>query len=236
MATFTADEVLAQLDACAAEFTFPMLDNGYVYPGDVRLSGYADEGRWALILEVVGFSPRGGLPNGISNALHHYGNCLEGEPGLANDDFLHVVAGDPTAPAFDAHRHREELLPGATVVRLRGEVVPVPSAATLAARGIKRRHRGRLCGEDLLRGLLPEHRGRLLATEAELRKRIPADLPLVIRLNEWHHPDVCGEERPGESETFRLVAEVLVRGDGNRYRPTRAPNTHWKNWPQGGTM
>jgi hypothetical protein len=36
----------------AAEF--PVLDNGYVYPVDVRLSAYADGCRWALVVEWLG--------------------------------------------------------------------------------------------------------------------------------------------------------------------------------------
>ena len=33
----TVDEILRQLDDSARKFTFPMLDNGYIYPLDVRL-------------------------------------------------------------------------------------------------------------------------------------------------------------------------------------------------------
>ena len=36
-ALFTTEEILAQLDQCAADFEFPMLDNGYVHLADVRL-------------------------------------------------------------------------------------------------------------------------------------------------------------------------------------------------------
>ncbi len=63
---FSSEEILSQLDKCAAEFTFPMLDNGYVYPVDSRLSAYRDEARWVLIIEVFGFNFRGGGHNGIT--------------------------------------------------------------------------------------------------------------------------------------------------------------------------
>jgi hypothetical protein len=236
MATFTAEEVLRQLDACADDFSFPMLDNGYVYLGDVRLSGYSDDSRWALVIEVVGFSPRGGLPGGLSNAVYCFGNCLSFEPGLGNENILHLVENDPARPAFDSEHWMEDLLPGAKVVRIRGQTVPVPDRAALAAKGIKTGRRRRLRGQDLLRGLLPEYRHLLLATEDELRRRVPADLPLVIRLDEWHHPDLADDERPGDSPTFRAIADVLLRGDANSYHPPEPPNTHWRNWPRGGTL
>ncbi|MDX6381476.1 MAG: hypothetical protein QOI57_2500, partial [Rubrobacteraceae bacterium] len=54
-ANFTSQDILAQLDECAGKFGFPMLDNGYVYLADVRLSAYRDDARWALVIEVLGF-------------------------------------------------------------------------------------------------------------------------------------------------------------------------------------
>src|SRR4051794_20290728 len=55
--------ILKILDDCGASFTFPMLDNGYVYLGCTRLSLYRSIADWALVTEVFGFSPRSGLPD-----------------------------------------------------------------------------------------------------------------------------------------------------------------------------
>jgi hypothetical protein len=90
--------------------------------------------------------------------------------------------------------------------------------------------------KDVLRTLVPEHRDILLATEEELRARIPADLPRVLQLDEWVHPDVAGQEKPSDSDTFRQLAEALVTGDISRFAPTGPPNTHWSNWPEGGSL
>jgi len=79
---YSAKDILKQLDKCAEDYTFPMLDNGYIYPVVSRVSAYRDEKRWALIIEVVGFNYRGGGHDGISNCLHVFGNCLEFEPGI----------------------------------------------------------------------------------------------------------------------------------------------------------
>ena len=68
------EEILNQLDRCNAEYTFPMLDNGYVYLAGTKLTAYRDDECWAIVIEVIGFSYRGGGNNGISNYLHIFGN------------------------------------------------------------------------------------------------------------------------------------------------------------------
>jgi uncharacterized protein DUF7003 len=50
----TPDAILEQLDLAARKFMFPMLDNGYIYPADVRLSIFRDPSRWLMIVEVLG--------------------------------------------------------------------------------------------------------------------------------------------------------------------------------------
>ena len=51
---YSANEILKQLDQCANNFTFPMLDNGYIYTVTSKISTYRDEKRWVIIIEVVG--------------------------------------------------------------------------------------------------------------------------------------------------------------------------------------
>jgi hypothetical protein len=77
---------------------------------------------------------------------------------------------------------------------------------------------------------------KLVATEDEIRERIPVDLPKVLELKAWFHPDLVNGELPSQNETFQQIAEVLETGDISCYRPTRQPNTHWSNWPDGGTV
>jgi len=58
----------------------------------------------------------------------------------------------------------------------------------------------------------------------------------LLVLDEWHHPDVVNDQGPSELESFQQLAEILSTGHVSRYRPTASPNTHWKNWPDGGTL
>ncbi|GAA2488641.1 DUF7003 family protein [Winogradskya humida] len=210
-----AEEILGQFDAAAEAFVFPDVGHVYYYAVEARLHGYRDAERWALVVEVVGYSPRAG---NLVDVLHVFGNCLtQGEPGLDNDDFLERVENWDEIEDVD----EPEMYHGGPVV-IRGQAIAVDAEP----------------GDelvDVLRELTPEHRELLLADEGELRRRIPADLPEVLRVDKWHQPDVV-EQRPSESEVYRQIAEVLATGDLSRYAPTQPPNTHWSHWPDSGSL
>ncbi|WP_407664699.1 DUF7003 family protein [Micromonospora tarensis] len=91
-------------------------------------------------------------------------------------------------------------------------------------------------GFDVLRPLVPDHRELLLADEVELRRRIPADIPEIVRLDQWRHPDLLQDTLPSQSMTFRQLANVLTIGDVGRYAPDMPPNTHRSNWPKSGNL
>ena len=93
-----------------------------------------------------------------------------------------------------------------------------------------------LCTWHLARGLVPEHRDLLLATEAERRKGVPADLPLLLQVDEWDHPNLIEGELPRSCESFKMIARVLARRDPTEYRPTEPPNTHWSRWRDSGSL
>jgi len=235
-ALYTEKEILNQLDDCAREFNFPMLDNGYIYFADTRLSAFRDQTRWGLIIEVIGYSPRGGGHGGIQTCLYCFGNALKRPPGAMDEDFLFLTDDGPDGPTFD-EEYDSDVLEGVSAIRIRDRVVPLEiTEETLAREGIELVEPPQITGADLVRHLIIEHRELLVATEEELRDRIPPDLPLILRLNEWHHPDIAGDELPSQSEAFKLIAQVLVRGDSSSYLPTEEPNTHWKNWPESGTL
>lgn len=233
----TAAEILSQLDKCASDFSFPVLDNGYVYPADVRLSVYRDHKDWLMIIEVLGAN-NGRLSafDTFTNCLHLFGSRLHREPGMANEDFLYPIDPDPDHPLFDTEWDwfaRED----AQSVFIRQRRVSLNlSEEQLAAKGIKLIEPPGKDPPAILRSLLPEHRLDLLATDDELAQRNPHSLPLWLRLDEWNHPDLTNEETPGNSETFRMLAEAIAHGDASHYRPTVKPNTHWRNWPEGGTL
>jgi len=218
LASFTVDEVLSQLDQAASDSRFPMLDNGYYYPVDQRLHAFGDSTRWAMVIETLGYNPRAG---NLIDVLEKFGNCV-GTAGAENDDFLSRL--DNYKELWD----------------LEGKGRPWTDTTGLVVRGTRVPFRAGLPANlepwDLLREVVPRDRLLFLATEAELRKRIPSDLPRLLLLEDWHHPDLLKGEKPSASETFQMIAAVLVSADPSRYSPRLQPNSHWSNWPEGGTL
>lgn len=234
--TYTAKDILEQLDDATRQFTFPMLDNGYLYPVTTRLSAYRNETDWRIVIEVVGFNYRGGSHNGIENGLYIFGSALTHKPGLDNANFLHFTTDSDEGNAFDPETE-SYLNPAVSSILLRGQQIQLSKdPAFYEAKGIELEEPGRIMIWEMMRGLLPEYRDLFLATEEELRARVPIELPLFIRLDEWHHPDLANQERPGQNATFIMLADALETGDKKLFKPTLPANTHWSNWPEGGTL
>jgi hypothetical protein len=230
------EEILAQLDKCSSEYTFPMLDNGYVYPAGTKLTAYRDDMRWVIVIEVIGFSYRGGGHNGISNCLHIYGNCLNYEPGTQNENFIYLTDDANNCNTFDDEEYFY-LNPDCTNFILRDQILPLYQNRKLYNdSGIEIEEPERINAFEFLRLLDALHHDKLVATENEIKQRIPNDLPKIIELHNWFHPDVVNDELPSNNETFVQIAKVLETGNIDFYKPTYEPNTNWKNWPDGGTL
>lgn len=236
MNTFTAKDILAQLDQCAKEFTFPMLDNGYIYLADTKLSAYRDDKRWALIIEVVGYFYKQGGHDGIDNCLHIFGNVLDYEPGTNNNNFLYITDNSKEGETFcDNDEEGTYLNPNIKTMLLRNKEINITNEINFyTSKGIELEEPPKILPWEFLRGIVPDNRANFFATELEIRERIPKDLPLILQLNEWHHNDLAKGEKPSDNETFIMLAKVLETGDVKHYTPTKKPNTHWKNWPNGG--
>lgn len=208
-------EILAQLDVAYENLHFADVGHPYYYATDARLHALSDGRRGALLIEVVGYNPRGA---NLYDVVHAYSNCLTiGTDGFENEDFLERIDNYDDVESDDG----EEYAGGVPLV-VRGQAIPVDAEP----------------GEflaDTFRRLVPTHRELLLADEAELRRRVPADLPVVLRLDEWRHPDSI-DEPPSSTETFRQLALVLSTGNPAHYRPTTPSNTHWSNWPESGGL
>ena len=256
MATrFTAADVLEFLDRCLADnplWTFVDLTHPYVYTANSRLTLFADEQRWALVGEVSGYSPRAAR---FSLTMTWFGNCLRAlERGgdrnqfTRNTEFLTLieqVALGVMMAKFDA---------GATpliAVPVRDGTVYVPGTAAelqplvpdILTRGYPKEPRI----QDLCRYIAYAYPDACRATEAEKRLHLPADLPYLMMVDEWHHrsfdyyanglePRRPIGDAPSSYETYRLIADVLATRHPRRYRPTLRPNSHWTNWPAAGSL
>ena len=245
---YEPSDILAILDRGCDSFNFPMLDNGYVYLAASRLSLYRSADDWALVFEIFGFSPRSGVPDlnvtTFASTLHDrdspeqyvsevaYLGYLARKP---NNDarFFYPIEGDAWVDmADDGEFIAEEV----TELSVRGQSVSLPPLSDYAAHGINLSHPGRVTIFELCRMLTATRRDLVLGTMAERRVSVPPQLDLIMTLDDWRHPDLLEDERPGTSETFQQIAEVLVSGNVNAYHPTQVPNTHWSFWPEGGLL
>jgi len=241
-----ADQILATLDACCASFTFPMLDNGYVYLAASRLSLHVSPTDWALVIEIFGFSPRSGLPDvhvhTFASSLHArdprerfvsleaYQRYLENNPNNESRFFY------PCDDQWLDQDNGELVSEHATFVTVRGHRVQLPALDDYGANGIRLEAPHQARTYELCRWLAATHRNLVLATPTERLVSVPPDLTQILELEEWRHPDLLAGELPSTADTFRALAEVLVTGDVSRYRAVDPPNTHWSNWPAGGTL
>jgi hypothetical protein len=230
--TMLASDVIQQLNEYGL---CPSLDAWY--PIDVRLSVYRDEQQWAIVMELLSFSQQRIGHESCITELHCFGD--EFPPGAGRHySELHVTKDGPGGPLFDASefmQHHVSLT--ATDMTIRGKVVPITTdPAEYAAAGIKLEHPPRIWGYELLRLIAPQHRRLFFATEAEIVERIGEPMPLLLRLNEWRHPDGVVEEMLGQSESFQMIADVIANDDPLLYQPTVTPNTHWSNWPNAGVV
>jgi hypothetical protein len=242
------DRILEVLDECCDACTFPMLDNGYVYLAASRLSLFRSPEDWAMVIEVFGFSPREEVPNvhiyTFASRLHDrngrdryvsdeaYENYLANNPHNESR-FVHPFEGDD----WQDENNAELVARGATNVLVRGRARAAPPLADYESHGIALEERSQVRVFELCRYLASSARDDVLATASERRISVRPELVQLLQLDEWNHPNVVDDaERPSCSPAFQQLASVLVTGDVGLYRPTQPPNTHWRNWPDGGTL
>ena len=238
--------ILSILDQGAKDIAFPMLDNGYVYLAAARLSLHRSASDWAVVFEIFGFNPRSGSPDLQIASL---GSRLDDHKAV--EDFVtseaYVTyrrshphdAMDFVWPLDDSWQDPEDLesvRQGATAVLIRGTPVEIPDRAALEGAGIDLEAPDGVAAFELCRYLGDVERESILATREERRMHVPPELEQIVVLDDWHHPDTAGGELPSQTAAFRSIARVLATGDVSAYDATEPGNTHWSNWPMGGTL
>lgn len=240
-------DILAALDRCAEQFTFPMLDNGYVYPAATRLSLYRSPDDWGMVIEVFGFSPRSGLPDihvytfasrlVRAKSVNDYVSRQAYEAYLENNEHNESTFIYPIEEGVWLDTEDSELLAaGTSTATVRGEPVDTPPLQEYGAHGITLQDPSSVYVFEFCRLLAASARNSVLATADERRKCIPPELEQIMQLEDWNHPDLGNGELPSSNATFKSLAEVLAHGNIAAHQPSGEPNTHWKNWPEGGTL
>lgn len=244
----TAIDILAVLDRCCESSEFPMMDNGYVYLAANRLTLFRSDQDWGLVIEVFGYSVRAGLPDLF---LYVFGSDVRGRPGpdayVTHDAWQTAMADSP----FHWHRALHPITSDAwideedamvaqtgTPLVVRGEAVEIPGGAgAYRDVGVELEEPPDVLVHEVCRWLAAGHRDKVLAMSDELAACFGSDLEPILQLDAWHHPDVVDDsQRPSGSACFQMLARVLETGDVRAYAPANPPNTHWSNWPDGGTL
>jgi hypothetical protein len=245
---FDREEILSILDRCCDDFTFPMLDNGYIYLAATRLSLYRSTMDWAMVIEVFGYSPRAGLPDTciltFASRLHdrdppeNYVSLEAYERYLANNPHNEYRSVFPIQEGdWQDVEDGELVAPTAKEIVVRDSTFLLPNLAAYAQHCIELEEAPGVRVFELCRFLADVAREQVLATPHEQRVSVLPEMQQMLQLEEWHHPNVVDDDdRPSGSATFQQLAQVLATGDVGHYRPTQPPNTHWRNWPDGGSL
>ena len=243
-----AEGILTILDRCCEVCTFPMLDNGYVYPAATRMSLYRSTEDWGMVIEVFGFSPRAGQPDTL---IYTFSSTVirreTAEDYVSPEAFHNYLAVNPNNemsyvyPIDDEEWKDPEnwdfVADTAKSLKLRGRDIDLPNSKDYFEAGVELSEPPRIRTFELCRVLAHQYRDDVLATGNERRVNLRDELELILTLDEWCHPDYAdGTTQPSGLKTFRQLAAVLETGQIGLYRPSESPNTHWRNWPDGGTL
>ena len=230
------EEILYQLDTEAESYVFPMLDNGYYYHVDQKLTIFRDQERWAILLEVLAFNNHDSSINGITTIANVFGNCLT---GWNDNDNFNYFASDNGVDTFlyDETNYVPYLNDKTNSIKVRDTIIPILfDKEHYLGKGINLEFENKVTPWEFLRGLIPEQSNLFWLTRQEISKKIPLDLPEFLMLSNWHHPDLALAEKPSNMETFQQLADVIVTGDKTLYNTSEINNTHWTNWPEGGAL
>lgn len=244
MSTYSRKDILNTLDDDEVYNFFLDLEHGCFYTAGSRINLYADKSRWAIVFEKSGFGNRSGR---AEIELNYFGNCLlnldragyENEY-ICNSKYLTLITGE----AFEKIEDGFELVSKkATVVKVRNTELPIEQDIDkYKAIGIEIQDfdnpNNLIDFQSLVRYLDEMNPESLRATNDELRISIPNDLPLLMKIDRWHHKSYSeyGGAKPSSYETFQLIADVLVTRDVNEWKPTLEPNNDWRNWPEAGGL
>lgn len=261
--SFTEKEILYELDlafAGTAGAYFPVgelkdikynffleLEHGHCIAAGNRIHLYSDTRRWAVVFEQNGYNIKASVG---CVQLIYVGNCIrypvEKYPErdyITNSTMIELISADELERICNKEGTEVEqfelISPLAADVLVRDKRVSIEhDPQQYETVGIQFRdydNLRKLPGfGDLIRYLHETDPDVISATEADIRKHIPADLKKIMTIDEFHYMSHYQKAvLPSGQETFQLIAKVLVTGDAAEWKPTLKANNHWSNWASG---
>jgi hypothetical protein len=261
--TFNETEILEQLDLAFNETPskyypvgqpkdikynfFLNLEHGYFETAGNRIHLYADSTKWVIVFEKNGYQNRGTCAEII---LDYIGNCIdypvEKYPDsncISNSSCIILI--DPTEFERIENKEGDEMetfeLIGQNIkeIKIRDKVVSFDNNyKNYEQVGIEVRdydNPKKLIGfGNLIRYLHETNPTVISATENEIRKHIPKDIPKLMTIEAFHFVSAYEKANPpSQQETYQLIAKVLTTRDTTNWKPQQKPNNSWKNWESG---
>tara|TARA_Y100001934_G_C12156673_1_gene679927 strand:+ start:56 stop:937 length:882 start_codon:yes stop_codon:yes gene_type:complete len=223
------------------------LEHGYCETAGSRIHLFADSIRWAIVFEKSGYQNRG-ISSEIE--LNYVGNCINYPVDKYSErnyitNSSRIILIDPTEferieNVEGAEMETFELI-GKDIkeIKIRDKFVPFDNNyVNYEKLGIEIRdydNPKKLIGfGDLIRYLHETNPSLISATEDEIRKHIPKEIPRIMTIDEFHFVSAYQKTNPpSQQETYKLIAKVLTTGDTTNWKPTQKPNNSWKNWESG---
>lgn len=261
---YTETEVLEQLDSAFKNLPtsyFPEgqqgdikynffldLEDGYCEIASSRIHLYSDSTRWAIVFETGGYHNR--RHAGVIN-ITFVGNCIA-YPVDKYSERSYISNMSSVLLIEESEFQRIENKDGVemenfeligsntTDIKIRDtSIIFERDFKKYESLGIKTREYDnpkKLIGfGELLRYLNETSPQLISATEADIQKHIPSDLPKVITIEQFHYVSAYDKGAlPSEQETYQLIAKVLVTRSASSWKPTLPANNHWANWESGG--
>lgn len=237
---YTYQSILDNLDKCDGNNLFMNLEHGYFYTATSQINLYADSNRWAIVFEKSGYHNRK-MVSEIE--LTYYGNCLINLPKDNEGNQYNFISS--TLITKDEHNNLlEEIKNGKlrSSVKFRDTIVDIDLAPSKFMQNNVIKSKRKIQSYDIARYIATFNHNLLQATEEELKICLPVELPKIMRIEKWHHKNYvfatteCLGSMPSSYETFRLIADILVKKDSNLWKPTLLPNNDWRNFPQAGNL
>ena len=238
-----AQDILHALDHCDdySDFSFINLEHPYIYTADCRLNLFRDdEGHWAIVSEVLGFSNRAVEGWCVTLEIRYFGNALyELSDDGDNRPYNYYTVYPVDSETLEASIENEALLPEATHWTVRGVDVPLShEPGDYSAAGIELRddESGEIACEEVLRLSVTGRRDLFRATNEELYRGIADSMRKVLVLDEWHHRSFSQNRSAFDDPAFvsrfdRSIPSVDAMIE-EELEKTRAYNAElWKNRP-----
>ncbi|KFC19881.1 hypothetical protein IO90_11680 [Chryseobacterium sp. FH1] len=223
------------------------LEHGYCETAGNRIHLYADSTRWVIVFEKSGYQNR---ENSAEIELDYVGNCIDypidkypERNYITNAN--NIILIDPTEFERIENKDGEEMetfeLIGQNIkeIKIRDTHVEFDNNYKNYEKvGIDIRDYNNpknLIGfGDFIRYLHETNPTSISATEEEIRKHIPKDIPKLITINDFHFVSAYDKTNPpSQQETYQLIAKILTTKNITNWKPTQKPNNCWKNWESG---